>query len=82
MDSNFVEPCRDLNGNISFGEMFRPVNSDKELIDSYGHSWKQVTAAGWNRETDNFFIPMGPFGEYYNHNIHSVESIKAQRKCI
>lgn len=76
MEDNWNKPCKDLHGNISFGDMFRPVNSNEVLTDDYGYEWKQETAGGWRRIVDNFFIPMGPNGDYYNHDIHSVAARK------
>lgn len=80
MEYNLNEPCKDLNGNISFGEMFRPVDSDEVITDDYGYEWKQETAAGWKRSIDKFFIPMGPNGAFYKHNYHSVEETIKRRK--
>ncbi len=76
MAYNNNEPCEDLFGNISFADMFRPVNSNEVLTDDYGYEWKQETAGGWRRIVDNFFIPMGPNGDFYNHDIHSVAARK------
>lgn len=78
MAYNNNKPCKDLHGNISFGDMFRPVNSNEVLTDDYGYEWKQETAGGWRRIVDNFFIPMGPNGEFYEHRFHSVENQKKQ----
>ena len=75
-------PCKDLFGEISFVDMFRPVKTNNTITDSYGYVWKQVTSGGWSRETDNFFIPMGPNGQYYIHEQHSVEAIKAYNKYM
>ena len=80
MEYNLNEPCKDLNGNISFGEMFRTVDSDEVIKDDYGYEWKQETAAGWRRVVDDFFIPMGPNGAFYKHNYHSVEETIKRRK--
>ena len=71
---HFNSPCKDLHGNISFADMFRPVNSDATITDDYGYVWKQETAGGWRRIVDSFFIPMGPNGVYYEHKHHSVEA--------
>ena len=72
--NHFNSPCKDLTGNISFADMFRPVNSDAKITDVYGYVWKQETAGGWRRIVDSFFIPMGQYGVYYNHKHHSVEA--------
>ena len=72
-------PCRDLRGNIPFGEMFRPINSNERVTDIYGYEWKKETACGWRRIIDKFFIPEGPNGPYYIHKYHSVENIEHQR---
>ena len=82
MEYNNNEPCKDLHGNISFADMFRPVNSTEVITDDYGYEWKQETAGGWRRVEDNFFIPMGPNGPYYEHKIHSVENIKRKRDKV
>jgi hypothetical protein len=79
MAYNNNEPCKDLFGNISFADMFRPVNSNEVIIDDYGYKWKQETAGGWRRVEDNFFIPMGPNGGFYQHQFHSVENQKLMR---
>ena len=71
-----LKPNKDLHGNISVGDMFRPVNSTEVFMDDYGNEWKQVTAGGWTRTIDNFFIPMGPNGPYYEHKYHSVKNQK------
>ena len=71
-----LKPFKDLHGNISDGDMFRPVNSTQVITDDYGYEWKQETADGWIRTKDNFFIPMGPNGPFYEHNYHSVENQK------
>tara|TARA_A100001011_G_C13951019_1_gene691251 strand:- start:158 stop:469 length:312 start_codon:yes stop_codon:yes gene_type:complete len=79
-DNNWhLKPCKDLHGNISFGEMFRPVKSDEVIMDNYDYEWKQETAGGWIRVKDNFFIPMGPNGNFYQHKFHSVENQKLMR---
>ena len=80
MENIFNSPCKNLYGNISLGELFRPVNSNKVIKDNYGYEWKQETAAGWRRIVDNFFIPMGPNGDYYQHQFHSVENQRLLRK--
>ena len=80
-DNNWpLKPCKDLHGNVSFGDMFRPVNSTEVIMDDYGYEWKQETAAGWRRLVDNFFIPMGPNGVFYEHKYHSVENQKLIRE--
>ena len=79
-DKSLLKPYKDLHGNISFGDMFRPVESTEVITDVYGYEWKQETAGGWMRTIDNFFIPMGPNGPYYEHNIHSVEKQKLLRE--
>ena len=79
MEYNNNEPCKDLHGNISFADMFRPVNSTEVITDDYGYEWKQETAGGWRRVEDNFFIPMGPLGPFYQHKFHSVENEKLMR---
>tara|TARA_B100000768_G_scaffold114584_1_gene106067 strand:+ start:134 stop:379 length:246 start_codon:yes stop_codon:yes gene_type:complete len=79
MEYNLNEPCKDLNGNISFADMFRPVDSEEVIKDDYGYEWKQETAAGWRRVVDGFFIPMGPNGPFYKHNHHSVEQTGKSR---
>ena len=79
-DNNWpLKPCKNLHGNISFADMFRPVNSNEVITDDYGYQWKQETAAGWRRLVDNFFIPMGPNGQFYQHMFHSVENQKLMR---
>jgi len=80
MEYNKKEPCENSNGNISFADMFRSVNSNEVLTDGYGYEWKQETAGGWRRIVDNFFIPMGPNGQYYQHIFHSVENQKLMRE--
>ena len=80
MAYNNNEPWKDLFGNISFADMFRPVNSNEVIIDDYGYEWKQETAGGWRRVVDDFFIPMGPNGEFYEHKFHSVENQKRMRE--
>lgn len=82
MEYNNNEPCEDLFGNISFADMFRPVNSIEVITDDYGYEWKQETAGGWRRTADNFFIPMGPNGEYYQHIFHSVKNQKLMREKV
>ena len=79
MEDNWNKPCKDLQGNISFEQMFRPVNSTEVLTDDYGYEWKQETAGGWRRVEDNFFIPMGPNGKFDQHKFHSVENQKLMR---
>ena len=74
-----VSPCRDLRGNIPFGEMFRPINSKERVMDIYGYEWKKETACGWRRTIDKFFIPEGPSGPFYIHKYHSVENKERQR---
>lgn len=83
MENIFNSPCKNLHGNIPFGELFRPVNSNKVIKDNYGYEWKQETAGGWRRIVDDFFIPMGPNGGFYQHQFHSVENqrlIKRRQK--
>lgn len=79
---DLLKPCKDLNGNISVGDMFRPVNSTEVITDKYNYEWKQDTAGGWIRTIDNFFIPMGPNGLYYEHKYHSVENQKLLRESV
>jgi len=77
---NLNTVCLDLHGNIPIGEYFRPVNSDQIITDDYGYEWKQETAGGWRRTVDDFFIPMGPNGNFYEHRFHSVENQKLLRE--
>tara|TARA_B100000482_G_scaffold192161_1_gene179218 strand:+ start:350 stop:631 length:282 start_codon:yes stop_codon:yes gene_type:complete len=79
MEYNNNEPCKDLSGNVTFADMFRPVNSTQVITDDYGYEWKKETAGGWIRVEDNFFIPMGPNGQFYQHKFHSVENQKLMR---
>ena len=79
MAYNNNKPCKHLFGNISFADMFRPVNSNEVIIDDYGYEWKQETAGGQRRVVDDFFIPMGANGDYYQHIFHSVENQKLMR---
>tara|TARA_B100000902_G_C27278143_1_gene900005 strand:- start:1273 stop:1524 length:252 start_codon:yes stop_codon:yes gene_type:complete len=79
MATDLNEPCKDLHGNISFADMFRPVFSDEVITDKYGYEWKQETAGGWRRIVDKFFIPMGPNGNFYEHKYHSVETIERMK---
>jgi hypothetical protein len=80
MSDNSNTLCTNLQGGIAIGEYFRPVNSEAVITDIYGYEWKQETAAGWRRKVDDFFIPMGPNGNFYNHRVHSVEKIKSSRE--
>ena len=43
MEYNNNEPCKDLSGNVTFADMFRPVNSTQVITDDYGYEWKKET---------------------------------------
>lgn len=66
----------DKNNAFNSEIVFRPVESDAKITDTYGHAWKQDTACGWIRIVDSFFIPYGPNGPYYVHEEHSVEAMQ------
>ena len=82
MSNNFNIPCKDLKNNISSVDIFRPVKSNEIIVDNYGYEWKKETADGWIRIKDNFFIPCGPNGSFYNHKYHSVENRNLQNQHL
>jgi hypothetical protein len=52
-----------LNKNIHWTESFRPVTSDKTITDQRYDLWRQITATGWERISDNYFWPCDPRNE-------------------
>lgn len=59
------------NTSMAYGCMMAPCNENKVFVDEWGYEWRQVTATGYRRVDDGFFIPsMG----LYEHSRHSVEA--------
>ena len=79
---NFNEPTRNLNGDIPITEIFRPVNTNLTITDKYGETWRQETALGFRRVSDNYFWPCDPRNNDNFMGVYppTISDIKKQRR--
>ena len=52
--------CKTLHGDVCWTESFRPIHSENTIIDVRYDIWKQITAMGYVRISDNYFWPGDP----------------------
>jgi len=62
-------------------EAFRPIKSKKIIVDAVGESWTQITALGWERDSDKFFWPGDPTNtdNMMNSLPHTVDQVAIMR---
>tara|TARA_B100001094_G_scaffold302594_1_gene329959 strand:- start:4867 stop:5085 length:219 start_codon:yes stop_codon:yes gene_type:complete len=59
-------------------EMFRPVDTKEQVVDSSNETWTRFTESGWIRESDKFFWPFNPI----TSKPPCVEAISQNRKLM
>ena len=63
-------------------DLFRPVTRENTITDEYGEIWKQISATGYLRLSDNFFWPDNPriSSLFLGQKPPTVEQVEISRK--
>ena len=72
------EVLRDIQGNIPFTQIFRPIPENKiiTIIDQHGYEWKKFTVTGYIRCLDSFFWPTHPNSSFNGIFAPTIENKK------
>lgn len=67
---------------VPLADMFRPVTRENTITDEYSEIWKQVSATGYLRVSDNFFWPDSPTicSLFLGQKPPTVEQVQISRK--